>query len=554
MQVKKSLLTTQPQALLTKPVQWQPYQDQWLETPLPFLRHMPRRFYKWRWIALYPLQWRLVSGRTTLGEVLLVVLLPMLAAAAAYAAGRDCEAIDSTSAASPPSNRGDGADMGQHNSCVAGTGQVTQIPLVMVWTLACHNSIWTFLVGIPFERALFWHQLMVWISLGLGVYHGVLGQIYDKRDGGTRITGWLLEGIMSLLVATSCWPARQILFSWFYRSHWVLFLVSIVVAIVHGAGAMMVGTAFWAVDVLIRAIYMAGCKHAKVGEVARLPGDVVRITWPREKFDYMGGQYMLICVPAISLWEWHPFSLSSHPSSDKVTMHIRVLGDWTRSLYALASKTDDAQPIRFFLEGPYGSLSVDIYGDSYKMFLLIGGGIGITPMQSVLNHLMADVKSGRPIKKIWFIWSVNDSHMVDSVLLHDGVYARKQLLDRLPSGFSPDTIQAPLVADPAAVQAQNAGKDDSQLHTEFFLTKVRDPSGFAEANIRPDLQPYLRFGRPNLSQTFTQFHELAQAYGETKVAALVCGPSAMVNDMRRLSSTHSKQGVRFDCHEELFQL
>lgn len=52
-------------------------------------------------------------------------------------------------------------------------------------------------------------------------------------------------------------------------------------------------------------------------------------------------------------------------------------------------RTHDAQPIRFLFEGPYGSPAVDIYGDSYQMFLLISGGIGITPMQSVVNSLVS---------------------------------------------------------------------------------------------------------------------------------------------------------------------
>ena len=54
---------------------------------------------------------------------------------------------------------------------------------------------------------------------------------------------------------------------------------------------------------------------------------------------------------------------------------------------------------------------------------------------------MAEAKCGRPVKKIWFVWSVRDNHMLGSVLQHDGAYAQKQLPQRLPSSFSPDTIQ-----------------------------------------------------------------------------------------------------------------
>lgn len=52
-------------------------------------------------------------------------------------------------------------------------------------------------------------------------------------------------------------------------------------------------------------------------------------------------------------------------------------------------RSNDAQPIKFFFEGPYGSPSVHIFSDQYKMFLLIAGGIGITPMQSLVNTLVS---------------------------------------------------------------------------------------------------------------------------------------------------------------------
>jgi hypothetical protein len=39
-------------------------------------------------------------------------------------------------------------------------------------------------------------------------------------------------------------------------------------------------------------------------------------------------------------------------------------------------RTEDAQPLRFFFEGPYGSPSVDVNGALHQMLLLFAGGIG----------------------------------------------------------------------------------------------------------------------------------------------------------------------------------
>lgn len=63
----------------------------------------------------------------------------------------------------------------------------------------------------------------------------------------------------------------------------------------------------------------------------------------------------------------------------------------------------DGQPLltKAFIEGPYGSAAVDSYGERHDMFLLVSGGIGVTPMQSVLNELLDQRARGRKIKFIW---------------------------------------------------------------------------------------------------------------------------------------------------------
>mgnify|MGYP001807039733 CR=1 FL=1 len=56
-----------------------------------------------------------------------------------------------------------------------------------------------------------------------------------------------------------------------------------------------------------------------------------------------GGQYVFINIPGISWMEFHPFSLSSAPGENRVHLHVRVLGDWTRRLHTLASKVGQAR-------------------------------------------------------------------------------------------------------------------------------------------------------------------------------------------------------------------
>jgi Ferric reductase NAD binding domain len=75
-----------------------------------------------------------------------------------------------------------------------------------------------------------------------------------------------------------------------------------------------------------------------------------------------------------------------------------------------------------------------------------------------------------------------------------------------------------------------------------------------QSNLHADTQPWLRMGRPDLPATFTRMKEVAQNAREARVAVAVCGPPAMVAEVRRLSSVFCGGGVTFDCHSEVFQL
>ena len=46
----------------------------------------------------------------------------------------------------------------------------------------------------------------------------------------------------------------------------------------------------------------------------------------------------------LGTYEWHPFSVSSAPDDEFVTLHIKAVGDWTNNLMALVKKTYEGRP------------------------------------------------------------------------------------------------------------------------------------------------------------------------------------------------------------------
>ena len=86
----------------------------------------------------------------------------------------------------------------------------------------------------------------------------------------------------------------------------------------------------------------------------------------------------------------HPFSLSSSSEmKGMVTQSIKELGKFTNTIKEIKPGT------RVYLDGPYGSFSIDRYPEA-DSFIMIPGGIGVTPIMSMLRS-MADRADNRPV-------------------------------------------------------------------------------------------------------------------------------------------------------------
>lgn len=79
----------------------------------------------------------------------------------------------------------------------------------------------------------------------------------------------------------------------------------------------------------------------------------------------------------------HPFTISSPPEhGPEVTLSIKALGDFTEQ----AVEVENGAVA--YLDGPYGTFSIDTHPDA-DGFVMIAGGVGITPMMSNLHAMDA---------------------------------------------------------------------------------------------------------------------------------------------------------------------
>ncbi|ETI35098.1 hypothetical protein F443_18501 [Phytophthora nicotianae P1569] len=458
---------------------------------------------------------------------------------------------------------------------VAGTGTPSSIALAVVFGFAVrNNSVLLICTGMSFERALFYHKLAALVTIVLAGLHGFtyMSTNEQKLNDSKVISGCgaFFALVLMLVLSVSC--VRRRFFEFFVQVHWILFIAVIVCAVLHGAVYVIAGVAPWAIDMVYRLAYRSRIyAHGSVcsvnkGVIARnqlsicaLPGNITRIQFPRvrqdtrETFAYEAGQYAFLCIPSISYLEWHPFTIASSPHEAMVTFYIKAVGDWTTKLLtaalkreASAMRLDGPSTFDLVVDGPYGKISLDLATPTvYSHVVLFSGGIGMTPMRSIVNWLHHECyyRSRGVIPHVRFIWSVKEKETISSLLARDEPRRDSCLdVDEVASYF-PHILSHP----------RNTNHATDAFVSEVYLTQdILDE----EALDIPELANCLHMGsRPDVIAILREMGEEAKDSGKERVAVLVCGPSALIDEVHYASTRLARElKVHFDVHRETFEL
>jgi len=126
---------------------------------------------------------------------------------------------------------------------------------------------------------------------------------------------------------------------------------------------------------------------------------------------YKSGQFVFVRFLASEVPdESHPFSISSAPlqSESLIKIMVKNIGDYTSTM-KLLKKGDIA-----VLEGPYGNFMDERTALANTPLVMLAGGIGITPILSILRSQMA----AQPSRKIILVWTLSlksDLLMIDEL-------------------------------------------------------------------------------------------------------------------------------------------
>ncbi|XP_053317809.1 dual oxidase 2-like isoform X2 [Spea bombifrons] len=223
------------------------------------------------------------------------------------------------------------------------------------------------------------------------------------------MTGVLLLAVMALMYIFACHNFRRASFRWFWLTHH-LYVIFYVLTIIHGSFALIQQPRFH-LFFIVPAIIYVGDKlisfsrkkiEIDVFKIVLLPSGVTHLQFQRPSdFDYKSGQWVRIACLSLGTNEYHPFTLTSAPHEETLSLHIRAVGPWTTRLREIYSERPYP---KLYLDGPFGEGHQE--WNKFEVSVLVGGGIGVTPFASILKDLVfkSSINSRIHCKKVYFIW------------------------------------------------------------------------------------------------------------------------------------------------------
>jgi predicted ferric reductase len=262
------------------------------------------------------------------------------------------------------------------------------------------------------------HRQISLIAVGLVVVHPVIMSAvrpelfalpdYNEVPWGAVFAFLSLFSLVALVVM-ALWRAKlKIGYETWHLTHIGLAVIAVTGGLLHMVGwsfyltdpwkrALWIGlTIFWIGLLLyvriVKPLFMLRRPY-RVSEVRKERGDTTTLVMQPDGhpgFRFRPGQFGWLTVWGSPFKiTGHPFSFSSSAalSDGRVEMSIRNLGDFTSEIYNV--------PVGHcvYLDGPYGAFTI---GNPADMHVLIAGGVGITPMMSMIRTL-ADRGDKRPV-------------------------------------------------------------------------------------------------------------------------------------------------------------
>ncbi|KAJ0391426.1 hypothetical protein ATCC90586_011011 [Pythium insidiosum] len=413
------------------------------------------------------------------------------------------------------------------------------------------NEIHLYLIATPDE-----------ISRSVFVERGVF------RDGQLPPFTFMLQaipvwtGVILLLITAVSFPLaaipkfRQGRFNLFWYSH-MLFGVFLVVLCFHGATSWLARSSSYMWIAPPFALYLVERRYRyakmfaapiRILEAVELDNTVAVFMEKPRRFVYRPGMYLFINCPSISSHEWHPFTISSAPGDNYVSIHMRKAGDWTGAFHQLIADchANRKEYPDVYLDGPVGAPTQDYH--RYSTIICVAGGIGVTPFASILKdvvHLWEEYRcqnckhvrhpSNFKIQKLYFHWTTRGQESL-------GWF--ENTMNQITSMDRDNVIEA-------HQYLTTVKESDNTAQLKMFQQFVHEQTG---TDIVSGLKSktLTHFGRPDWDEVF---QEARRRHPGEEIGVFFCGPHALDKVLAEMCQRYSDTtagGTYFDYHSEKF--
>ncbi|XP_063956076.1 dual oxidase 2-like isoform X4 [Lytechinus pictus] len=360
----------------------------------------------------------------------------------------------------------------------------------------------------------------------------------------TGFTGILLALICAVIYTFAFQYARRRVFNlfWFTHNMWVIYFI---LMFLHGSGRLVQPpfTHYFALGPIVLftldKLVSVSRKKAEIAVVRAelLPSDVTMLEFKRPQgFEYKSGQWVRIACKTLSSSEYHPFTLTSAPHEENLSLHIRAVGPWTMNLRS----TYDPNVVRehplpkLFLDGPYGEGHQDWY--QYEVAVLVGGGIGVTPFASILKDIVNKSSIGARLtcKKVYFIWVTRTQKHYEWLT---------DIIREVEDSDTNDLVSVHIFV------TQFFQKFD--LRTTMLYICERHFQKISNRSLFTGLKSITHFGRPQFTSFLQSLEDEHPGVG--KIGVFSCGPPGMTGGVEQACVDLNKfDGAAFIHHFENF--
>ncbi|NXX37946.1 DUOX2 oxidase, partial [Tricholaema leucomelas] len=354
------------------------------------------------------------------------------------------------------------------------------------------------------------------------------------------MTGVLLLVVLAVMYVFANHHFRRVSFQGFWVTHHLYVLLYVLVTI-HGSYALIQQPRFHLYFIVPALIYSAdkllslSRKKVEISvlKAELLPSGVTHLRFQRpQDFEYKSGQWVRVACTALGTTEYHPFTLTSAPHEDTLSLHIRAVGPWTTRLRELCAPESLALMgtlPKLYLDGPFGEGHQEWH--KFEVSVLVGGGIGVTPFASILKDLAFKSSIGCKLlcKKIYFIWVTRTQRQFE--WLADIIREVEE------------TDQEELVSVHIYI-TQLPEKFD--LRTTMLYICERHFQKVLNRSLFTGLRSITHFGRPPFVPFFSSLQDVHPEV--QKVGVFSCGPPGMTKSVEQACRQLNKKDQTYFAH------